>query len=211
MEGTRYRFDVFGNPGFSKKRLSFYSLLGDYRTYFRFGTDYSFAYRLSGGYSGGSNPQRFFIGGVENWINRSFSTTDIPLESASDFAFLTAALPLRGYNYAEQIGTKYALMNLELRFPLIKYLLTGALPILFSNVLGVAYIDMGTAWDNSKQLRFFERNEENKVVARDLLMGTGMGARIFFLYFLLKFDVAWAYNVEGFSVPKYYISLGADF
>ena len=211
VEGTRYRFDVFGNPGFSKKRLSFYSLLGDYRTYFRFGTDYSFAYRLSGGYSGGSNPQRFFIGGVENWINRSFSTTDIPLESASDFAFLTAALPLRGYNYAEQIGTKYALMNLELRFPLIKYLLTGALPILFSNVLGVAYIDMGTAWDNSKQLRFFERNEENKVVARDLLMGTGMGARIFFLYFLLKFDVAWAYNVEGFSVPKYYISLGADF
>ena len=126
VEGTRYRFDVFGNPGFSKKRLSFYSLLGDYRTYFRFGTDYSFAYRLSGGYSGGSNPQRFFIGGVENWINRSFSTTDIPLESASDFAFLTAALPLRGYNYAEQIGTKYALMNLELRFPLIKYLLTGA-------------------------------------------------------------------------------------
>lgn len=211
VEGTRYRFDVFGNPGFSNKRHSFYSLLGDYRTYFRFGSDYSFAFRLSGGYSGGANPQRFFIGGVENWINRTFATTDIPLESASDFAFLTAALPLRGYNYAEQIGTKYALMNLEFRFPLIKYLLTGALPILFSNVLGVAYIDMGSAWNNSKQLRFFERNENQNVVARDLLMGTGTGARIFFLYFLLKFDVAWAYNVEGFSKPKYYISLGADF
>jgi hypothetical protein len=42
-------------------------------------------------------------------------------------------------------------------------------------------------------------------------MGTGLGARIFFLYFLLRFDVAWAYQVDNFSAPKYYISLGADF
>ncbi|MDO8548582.1 MAG: peptidase MA family metallohydrolase, partial [Ignavibacteria bacterium] len=211
VEGTRYRFDMFGNPGLNDDRLSFYSVLGDYRTYFRFGEDYSFAFRLSGGYSGGGNPQRFFIGGIDNWINRSFATTDIPLESASDFAFLTPALPLRGFNYAERIGTKYGLMNLEFRFPLIKYLLTGALPILFSNILGVAFIDVGSAWDNTKQLRFFERNENGNVVTKDLLMGTGLGARIFFLYFLLRFDVAWAYNVDGFSQPKYYISLGADF
>ncbi|OGU72040.1 MAG: biopolymer transporter Tol [Ignavibacteria bacterium RBG_16_34_14] len=211
VEGTRYRFDVFGNPGLNDDKLSFYSLLGDYRTYFRFGEDYSFAFRLSGGYSGGANPQRFFIGGIDNWINRTFATTDIPLESASDFAFLTPALPLRGFNYAERIGTKYGLMNMEFRFPLIKYLLTGALPILFSNILGVAFIDVGSAWDNTKELRFFERNENGNVVTKDLLIGTGLGARIFFLYFLLRFDVAWAYDVEGFSQPKYYISLGADF
>jgi Tol biopolymer transport system component len=211
IEGTRYRFDVLGNPGLNRRDLSFYSLLGDYRTYFRFGTDYSFAFRLSGGFSAGANPQRFFIGGVENWINRSFATTDIPLESASDFAFLTAALPLRGYDYAEQIGTKYSLMNLEFRFPLIKYLVTGALPILFSNILGNVFLDMGTAWNDSHQLRFFEKDVNNNTVSRDLLMGTGIGARIFFLGFLLKFDVAWAYNVKQFSSPKYYISLGQDF
>src|SRR5690554_1015693 len=118
VEGTRYRFDVFGNPGLNDDKLSFYSALGDYRTYFMFGEDYSLAFRLSGGYSGGANPQRFFIGGIDNWINRSFATTDIPLESASDFAFLTPAIPLRGFNYAERIGTKYGLMNLEFRFPL---------------------------------------------------------------------------------------------
>jgi Tol biopolymer transport system component len=211
IDGSRYRLDVFGNPGFSDKKLSFYSLVGDYRRYHRFWTDYSFGFRLSGGYSGGANPQRFFIGGIDNWINRNFATTDIPLESPSDFAFLTAALPLRGFDYAERIGTKYALMNLELRFPLIRYLVTGALPILFSNILGVAFIDMGAAWNNSKELRFFERNDAGNVVSRDLLMGTGLGARIFFLYFLVRLDVAWAYDVEGFSRPKFYISLGADF
>lgn len=211
VDGTRYRFDLFGNPGFGKKKFSFFSLVGDYRTYFRMGTDYSFGLRFSGGYSGGNNPQRFFIGGIDNWINRTFATNDIPVESASDFAFLTAALPLRGYNYAEQIGTKYALLNMELRFPLIKYLLTGALPILFSNVLGVAYIDVGSAWNDTKKLRFFQRDQFNNVVSKDLLIGTGLGARIFLLYFLVRFDVAWAYNVDGFSKPKYYISLGADF
>jgi outer membrane protein assembly factor BamA len=177
----------------------------------RFWTDYSFVFRLSGGYSGGNNPQRFFIGGIENWINRTFATGDIPIESASDFAFLTAALPLRGYNYSEQIGTRYGLVNLELRFPLIRYLVTGALPILFRNILGVAFIDAGTAWTKNEDLQLFKRNINGNVVSNDLLMGTGVGARIFFLYFLMRFDVAWAYNVEGFSKPKFYFSLGADF
>jgi len=211
IDGTRYRFDIYGNPGLSDKRLSFYSILGDYRKYFRFWTDYSFVFRYSGGYSGGNNPQRFFIGGIENWINRSFATTDIPLESASDFAFLTAALPLRGFDYAEKIGTRYSLVNMEFRFPLIRYLVTGALPILFRNILGVAFIDAGAAWTENKDLKLFERNANNNVVTKDLLLGTGVGARVYFLYFLLRFDVAWAYNVDGFTKPKFYLSLGADF
>ncbi len=210
VDGYRYRLDVLGNPGISNKKLSFYSVLGDYRRYYRFWDDYSFAFRLSGGYSGGNNPQRFFLGGIDNWINRSFATSVIPIESASDFAFLTAALPMRGFDYAQQIGTKYALMNMELRFPLIRYLVTGALPILFSNILGVAFVDVGSAWNKNSELRFFERNEDG-VISKDLLMGTGLGARIYFLYFLVRFDVAWAYNVQGFSRPKFYISLGADF
>ena len=211
IDGTRYRFDVFGAPGVYHKHLSFYSVLGDYRTYFRFWDDYSFAFRLSGGYSGGNNPQRFFIGGTSNWINRHFATTNIPINSASDFAFMTAALPLRGYDYAQEIGTKYGLMNLEFRFPLIKYLVPGPLPILFSNIRGVAFWDMGSAWNSNHDLRFFQKNKFNNVVSNDLLAGTGVGARIFFLYFLVRFDVAWAYNFNSFSRPKFYISLGADF
>ncbi len=211
IEGTRYRLSVFGNLGIADPKLSFYSIMGDYRTYLRFFTDHSLAFRFSGGYSDGNNPQRFFIGGIENWINRSFSATEIPIESASDFAFLTAALPLRGYNYSEQIGTRYVLMNIELRFPLIRYLLTGGLPLLFNNIIGVAFIDVGTAWFENKQLSLFKRDELGNLVTDDLLIGTGVGARVFFLYFLLRFDVAWAYNIEGFSKPKFYFSLGADF
>lgn len=211
VEGTRYRFDLLGNPGIGDKGLSFYSILGDFRHYLRFFNDYSFVVRLSGGYSAGANPQKFFLGGIENWINRKFATGDVPLESATDFVFLTPALPLRGYDYAERVASKYGLLNLELRFPLIRYLVTGPLPLLFSNILGTAFIDAGTAWDKNSKLRFFEKNQNGNIVTKDLLIGTGVGARVFLLYFLVRFDVAWAYDFNKFSSPKFYISLGADF
>ena len=211
IEGTRYRFDVFGNVGITQTNQRFISFTGDYRTYFRFFTDHSFAMRFSGGVSEGPRPQRFFIGGIENWINRSFATTEIPIESAADYAFLTAALPLRGYNYSEQIGTKYFLTNFELRFPLIRYLLTGGIPLLFNNIIGTVFFDAGTAWTNNSNLRLFKKNSNGNLVSDDLLMGTGVGARLYFLYFLLRFDVAWPYNIDGFKKPKFYFSLGADF
>ncbi|GMR25425.1 MAG: hypothetical protein BMS9Abin39_0722 [Ignavibacteria bacterium] len=211
IEGTRYRIDALGNAGFDDPEKSFISFLFDYRTYLRFFFDHSLAVRFSGGFSEGNNPQRFFIGGVNNWINRTYATTEVPIRSASDFAFLTAALPLRGFNYAEQIGTKYALMNIELRFPLIRYLITGGLPLLLRNIQGALFLDVGTAWNRNKELSLFKRNILGNLVTDDLLMGTGVGARVFFLYFLLRFDVAWAYNIDGFSKPKFYFSLGADF
>lgn len=210
IDGTRYNLTMFGNPISGEKKLSFYSLTWDYRNYNRFWYDNAFVFRFSGGYSGGANPQRFFIGGTENWINRTFSTGEIPLENASDFAFLTPALPLRGYNYAEKIGTRYALVNLELRMPLIRYLVTGPIPLLFQNILGAAFIDMGSAWDDTKKLQLINKVEDD-TRTKDLLVGTGFGARLYFLYFLLRFDVAWTYNLDSFSRPKYYISLGADF
>ena len=211
IEGTRYNLTLFGDPGVSNSKKSFYSLTWDYRTYFRFWYDNSFVFRISGGYSGGSNAQRFFVGGIDNWINRTFSSGDIPLENASDFAFLSPALPLRGYDYAEQIGTKYSLLNLELRMPVIRYLLTGPLPLLFQNILGTAFIDAGSAWNNTEKLKFFTKDLNGNTVTDDLLIGTGVGARAFVLFALLRFDVAWKWNVEGFSKPRYYISLGADF
>lgn len=210
IDGTRYNLTLFGNPYSGSKNLSFYSLVWDFRHYSRFWFDNAFVFRISGGYSGGENPQRFFIGGTDNWINRTFSTGEIPVNSASDFAFLTPALPLRGYNYAEKIGTKYSLLNLELRMPLIRYLVTGPIPLLFQNILGAAFIDAGSAWDDTKKLQLIGR-ENGTIVTKDLLMGTGVGARIFFLYFLVRFDVAWTYNLNSFSAPKYYFSLGADF
>lgn len=211
IQGTRYKITAFGDPGITDHKRSFYSVVWDFRQYYRFWFDNSFVFRISGGYSGGGNPQRFMLGGTENWINRDFVTGNIPLNNASDFAFLTPALPMRGYIYGEQIGTKYSLVNIELRMPIIRYLLTGPLPLLFQNVLGTAFIDAGTAWNDNNQLQLFHKNEDGKLVTKDLLLGVGTGIRTYLLFFLARFDVAWAWDLDHFKKPRYYFSLGVDF
>ncbi|MCW8850870.1 MAG: peptidase MA family metallohydrolase, partial [Melioribacteraceae bacterium] len=93
IEGTRYTLRLFGNPGISKSNESFVTLTWDYRKYFRFFFDNALALRFSGGYSVGENPQNFFIGGTESWINYNWATGGVPLSRASDFVFITPALP----------------------------------------------------------------------------------------------------------------------
>jgi outer membrane protein assembly factor BamA len=135
----------------------------------------------------------------------------IPISSAEDYAFLTPVVPLRGYNYNARAGTKYGLVNLEMRYPFLKYLVAGPLPIAFQNITGVAFVDAGGAWTDNSSFRASTRNAEGVRVPQDLLIGTGVGARVFLLYFLVRFDIAWQYTYHGFSEPKYYFSLGSDF
>ncbi|MBU0474274.1 MAG: biopolymer transporter Tol [Bacteroidetes bacterium] len=211
IQGTRYKTTLFGNLGLDDYRKSFYSLTVDFRNYIRFMYDNSLVFRFSGGYSDGQNPQRFMLGGTDNWINRTFSTGSVPIENASDFAFLSPAMPLRGYDYAQQIGTKYMLLNLELRMPIIRYLIAGPIiPLFFQNVIGTAFVDAGTAWNNNNELNF-SLKKGGEDLSKGMLIGTGFGARSYIIFFLLRFDVAWAYDTSGFSKPKYYFSIGFDF
>ena len=211
VSGTRYNFNVFGTPKLGNSGLSFVNVTGDYRTYLRLGRNYSIALRLAGGGSFGRDPQKFIIGGVDNWINRTFEGGFVPIDNAEDFIFLQVGTPLRGYNYNARIGSRYGLFNFEFRYPLFAFLQAGPLPIGLQSIGGAFFFDMGAAWNKERDFVAFTRNENGNLVTRDLLMGMGTGARIFFLAFLVRFDVAWAWNIDKFSSPKYYLSLGADF
>ena len=155
--------------------------------------------------------RRFFIGGTDGWINREFENGGIPIVNIEDFAFLTPALPMRGFNYNVKNGTKFALMNYELRYPFIQYLVTGGLPIALGNITGATFLDVGSSWTKEKAYRGFGKDSQGNIAAQDMLIGTGMGVRMFLFGLPLKIDVAWSYNGAGFSVPKYYFSLGGDF
>jgi Tol biopolymer transport system component len=210
IKGTRYNLTLLGTPKIGANGVSFISGIADYRTYFELADDYNFVFRLNAGASLGKNPQRFYIGGTESWINYELQNDLLPIEDINDFAFSSPIMPLRGYNYNYKSGSKFALMNAEFRFPLFRYLVLGALPLGFQNIQGVLFTDIGTVWTNNKDLQFF-RKINGKIAAKDLLIGMGVGARLFFLYFPLKFDVAWSYDLQKFSKPKYMISIGADF
>ena len=211
VNGKRYELTLYASPKFGHNSLGFYTFTGDYRNYFKFWKDYDFVFRIAGGLSGGPNPGQFFIGGTENWINRTFENDNIPITNAQDYAFFSPGLPLRGYNYDVKRGSRYSIMNLELRFPLVKYFLAGPIPLLFQNILGCAFIDVGTAWNDDKSLKLFEKDQAGALGTKDLLIGMGFGARVFILYFPVKFDIAWPYDFKSFGQSKFYVSIGADF
>ena len=208
--GERYNLSAIGSPKLSDKGLSFYTLTADYRRYYKLGKNYTLALRLAGGGSFGKDPQRFVIGGVDNWINRRFENDRIPIENAEDFVFLTMGVPLRGYDFGERMGTKYGLFNTELRFPLFGYFAAGPLPVFLQSFGGVFFFDMAGAWTHRKDFKAFAKDTAGETYMRDLLAGTGYGVRMILLGFLLKMDVAWAFDLRGFSLPHYYFSLGAD-
>jgi Tol biopolymer transport system component len=211
LTGTRYRFNVFGTPKLGREGLSFVNVTADYRHYIRLGDWTSLAFRFSGGGSFGPNPQKFIVGGVDYWINPTFEGGYIPLDNPEDYIFLQTGLPLRGYNYNARIGSRYALFNFEFRYPLFAFLQAGPLPLGLQSLGGAFFLDAGSAWDNERDFVAFTKDAEGRTVTRDLLVGMGTGARIYFLVFLLRLDVAWAWNYNAFSPPKYYFSLGADF
>lgn len=211
VAGTRYNMTLLGSPKLGPDGIGFESFLLDFRHYIKLGDDYTFVTRLSGGASFGPNPQKFFIGGTENWINREYEHYTLPISDIEDYAFLSPGLPLRGFNYDRMSGAKYSILNLEMRFPLFKYLIFGALPLGFANIEGVTFLDAGTAWTDNDALKLIHKGPNGKSQTNDLLLGTGFGARANILGFPFMFDVAWSYDLERFSKPKYYISLGYDF
>jgi len=211
IDGRRANLSFSASPpiGDKQSRYSFYTLMGDYRKYFRLSREVSFALRLSGGYSEGETPEAFFLGGVPNWINRQFKG-DIRT-GLQDIFFSHWVSPLRGSQYYELVGNRYFLMNSEIRYPFIRNLTLGwPLPAQFQNLLGAIFWDVGSAWTNN-DFKLTETLEDGSQPFRDFRMGFGVGARVYLGgFFLVRLDVAWNYDNVKTSKPIYMVSLGGD-
>jgi hypothetical protein len=70
---------------------------------------------------------------------------------------------------------------------------------------------MGSAWTNDNTWKAFGQDAQGATVTKDLLIGTGFGARLFFFGMPLRIDLAWQFNWAGFSEPIYLFSLGAEY
>lgn len=208
--GTRASLSVTVSPKYAFNSLEFSTVKVDYRRYFELFSGYSLAFRLNGGTSLGRNAQKFFMGGVPNWINRVFKG-GLRISNIEDVYFSEFVTPLRGAAYYEKVGNSFGLANFEFRFPLIPFIQLGIPPIRLGNIQGVFFTDAGSAWDNSTYWRATYIDDQGKKRFQDIVMGYGVGARMYFMGFLVKFDVAWRYDLASVSKPIYYWSFGADF
>ncbi len=201
------RFEL-SPPGVGNS-LRFYILQGDYRRYLHFLRRYSFALRLTAGGSWGQDAQKFFLGGVANWIAPRIVHRH--LSGVKSLYFSSMVFPLRGYDYYQFAGTKFALINLEFRYPFLDRL-GFHWPLRFSlwNVGGNLFLDMGGVWDEARKFKG-GTTEDDDPRLKDLKVGFGYGARANLGFLILKFDTAWRTDLSRVSKPKYYFSLGTEF
>lgn len=212
VSGSRYNIALRLSPKLSDINLDFRTVTIDYRKYFMLNPQYQFAFRTTFGASFGRNAQQFFLGGMDNWFNPKYSTIK-KIYRIEDVFFSQFITPLRGAFYYEKTGNRFFLVNTEFRFPLVQYLQLGFPPVSLFNISGVAFYDIGAAWDVQDRrwwsLREFQGVNDGRF--QDLISGYGIGARIYFLGFLVRFDVAWPYDLKRSYDPIYYWSLGLNF
>ncbi|MCP4725122.1 MAG: hypothetical protein GY863_08805 [bacterium] len=209
FEGDRGSLSFsYSPPGITSH--SFFTVEGDYRKYMRLNKEVSFALRLGGGFSEGKNPEGFFLGGVQNWINRDFAGGYLR-NSIDDIFYTRWVDALRGSDYYELFGNRYGIVNAELRFPFIRNLTIGyPLSMGIRNVMGALFYDAGAAWVNSDFELYARDGDTSGRKLGDFRNAFGTGIRMVLGYFLLRYDVAWGNDAGDILPPKHYFSLGLD-
>jgi len=124
IDGWRFRFTIGPTFNFLNSSLHNYTILCDFRYYWRLNPQITFAQRVIYWLNRGTDIRRFYIGG--SW-------------------------GLRGYRIYEIYGNQYFLFNNELRLPfaesiMIHFKKTG---VGFAPVRSAVFWDIGNAWENS--------------------------------------------------------------
>jgi hypothetical protein len=201
----------------------------DFRIYLPIHRSLIFAGRFATSASYGSGKLLYYLGGVDNWINFStkvptFDQT-VNIDQDENYAFQAVATDMRGFVQNSRNGSKFCLLNAELRFPLFKYIINRPLSNQFlENFQVVGFSDLGTAWSGfspwkNNDAYHTEITGGGKHPVRviidkkrsPIIVGYGFGLRSKLLGYFVRTD--WAWGVDGNVIlPRvFYFSLGLDF
>jgi len=237
LVGTRLKAGVLQMNDLGAKNNSFGKFYIDLRHYQKIHRSLVWANRVSygqffGAAERGNNPQQVFrLGGMDNWVNQQYSGDRLlapagqVVPDPTSIFYQQFVTNLRGYDLSRQTGTRYVLLNSELRFPIVQYFSNK--PIysgFFRNLQLTGFFDAGTAYRGTSP--FGEDNSNSTVnfggngnpfsgtvtsYTSPILVGYGVGIRSTVLGFYTKFDLAWAQENYVTSKPKPYFTLGHDF
>jgi outer membrane protein assembly factor BamA len=120
--------------------------------------------------------------------------------------FLGTTELIRGYTYGSVIdhecanagfcealssltGSKIAVANAELRFPLFQWLAFGFLPVALPPIEGAIFYDAGVAWNEGQQVKLSRSGSDDPRFVRTPLRSWGGSLRVNLLGFvILRFD-----------------------
>lgn len=194
----------------------------DVRHYLPIHRNIIWANRFATSTSFGKSRLIYYMGGVDTWLTPKF-TREAPIDYSQNYAYQTLATNMRGFNQNVRNGNSFALINSEIRIPLIKYIANRPLRSDFlNNFQIIAFGDVGTAWTGltpySDENALFTRTIQTgalRITIREqrepLVGGFGVGARSRILGYFIRADYGWGVEDYVIGKPILYLSLSLDF
>ncbi len=234
--GTRYKiFAEYYNrmieyvDTFNYFKTDLFVIGADFRHYQKVHRDLIFASRFAASTSFGRSKLIYYLGGVDNWTNFSQETptfiplNEVPIDQGENYAFQAVATNLRGFPQNIRNGNSFALINTELRWPVIKYFSNYPLNSSFwSNLQIVGFFDVGTAWSGWTPYSNENAYDEDIVGKKPIIItvdtqrdpivaGYGFGFRAMLFGYYARFDWAWGIENQKVNPHIFYFSLNLDF
>lgn len=208
VNGSRWKISAERTVPITSDARDYWSIEMDWRKYWHIKGSYLVALRMSGGASFGDDRKTYYMGGTTNYIGGFDANLDA--YSVQGIYFSKIVTPLRGYDYFELQGSKYALVNAEFRYPFLDYLaMRFPLPLVISGVSGAIFTDFGAVWNRNVEFKGATSQGDFRLV--DIKSGFGLGARVNLGIFLLRYDVGWKTDLNDVGKPQHYFSFGAEF
>ena len=207
LSGTR--FCIFGEHyerlySDARSGSSNFQVLGvDFRHYQKIHREIIFVTRIAGSKSFGKTPLIYYLGGTDEWISNDLFDRSTPIDQSQNYGFQALAANMRGFKQNVRNGSAFALLNTEIRWPIIKYFMRKPVekPFLRDFQL-VGFADIGTAWEgnspfdegnllNSETLSTGPITITYENINDPIVGGVGFGLRSTILGYFVRADMAW--------------------
>jgi hypothetical protein len=191
IAGRRYRFQIEPQAG-SWRWIDY---LGDYRRYdpilFNFLT---VATRVMANASIGRDADRWAV----KYIGRPQYVRGYDRENFFGYGCAALGVVTTDCDATSLVGSRVAVANAELRFPVINRLELGVIPIGLPPVEGAFFYDAGAAWNSGDRLRLTApKNPEERATTRFFYRSYGVGVRVnAFNYAILRWDYAKPLDID---------------
>ncbi|MFO7790690.1 MAG: hypothetical protein ACQES1_07030 [Bacteroidota bacterium] len=223
------RFKVFGEyyKQIDKKESDLFVVGCDFRHYLPIHRNIILANRFAASSSFGSALLVYYLGGIDNWINISSKTPmfdhSTRIDPEANYVYQAVATNMRGFSQNVRNGNNFALINSELRWPIVSYFINRPINSDFLNSFQVVgFFDVGTAWSgpnpldshNAYESEIHENGPVTVIIDKNsspLVAGYGVGLRSRLLGYFVRLDYARGIEDNTLLPPMIYLSLNLDF
>ncbi len=223
------RIKLFGEyyQNIEKGGTQTYIIGSDMRFYVPIHRSLIFAGRFAASASYGTGKLLYYLGSVDNWINFSSEVPtfdqSVNIDPKGAYIFQAVATDMRGFVQNARNGTKFALANAEIRWPVFRYFVNRPLNSSFlNNFQIVGFADLGSAWsgkspwdsDNAYNTEIIDNYPVKIIVDKNrspIIAGYGFGLRSKLFGYFIRTDWAWGIDSNVILPMVFYFSLSLDF